>query len=92
MGEIVSYNVGDWVFVDGYGNGFITKIEMLEWEEQGYTELEFTVHLKGHDGVWADYYADLEDISLLPVLIDKEILLDLALGLKDFEWCKELVK
>lgn len=93
MGEIVSYNIGDWVFVDGYGNGFITKIEMLEFEEEMYSEIEFTVHLKGHDGVWADYYADLEDITLLPaIVVDKEILLDLALQARDYDWCKELTR
>lgn len=90
-GNVVEYNIGDWVFVDGYGNGFITKIEYLEYEEEGYAEIEFTVHLKGNNG-WEDYYADLDDISPCYVEIDRELLLDVALLLKDYDWCKELAK
>jgi hypothetical protein len=101
VSNIVSYNVGDWVFVDGYGNGFITKIEFVEfYYDENYPkgegdpdgEIEFTVHCCV-EGVWDDYYADLEDITLLPAIeVDKEVLLDLALQARDYDWCKELCK
>lgn len=99
---IVSYNLGDWVHVAGYGVGWLEKIEYIEFnydedypqgEDDPDGEIEFTVKLKDpKTGKWEDYYADLEDLS--PVTTQREIdrLLDFALMVHDYEWCKELAK
>ena len=99
---IASYYVGDWVHVAGYGVGYLVSIEYVPFEydedfPQGEDdpdgEIEFTVKLKDpKTGSWEDYYADLEDLSPVQPVREIDRLLDFALMVKDYEWCKELAK